>query len=430
MVIRNVWLQLMRSPAFIVATAFVVRLLYLAVSHCYRFTHQYWDGFEMADIARHLVMGRGFILVEGAGPSAWATPTYPGLVALIFRLTGIYSPASAVIILACNSLFAALTCLVIYHIARRLYGENVALWSAWLWAFLPSSLYFSLYWVWETTLSALLLSLAFLLTLRMDGDDRLRHWTLYGLLWAAIALTNPSLLPWLPFSGCWLAYRLYRQHRRWLLPVLMGSVVFWAGLSPWLIRNYNQFADPLILRQAFGTNLRSGNNPVAQGWWVSGYGPNNPLLLDRYKKIGEQAFMDEQGRVAKAWIAANPRRFAVLCSRRFVFFWTGIPHGGREALKNVLLSLTSVLALAGLAITLRKHLRGAFLLTTLLFAYPLIYYITFPQLRYVHPIEPEMVVLAVFCLWFAVHGFHPTDRLFWKHSRVFAKSLQNNPAQG
>ena len=39
-----------------------------------------------------------------------------------------------------------------------------------------------------------------------------------------------------------------------------------------------------------------------------------------------------------------------------------------------------------------------FLFTTLVLFYPLIYYITFPNDRYHHPIEPELLVLAVWQL--------------------------------
>ena len=45
------------------------------------------------------------------------------------------------------------------------------------------------------------MSLLFLLTLEMEGDDRLSSWFGYGLLWGVVALTNTSLIAWLPFSG-------------------------------------------------------------------------------------------------------------------------------------------------------------------------------------------------------------------------------------
>ena len=44
-----------------------------------------------------------------------------------------------------------------------------------VWALLPYSIYWSVVWVWETSLSAFLLSLLFLLTLEMEDDDRLCH---------------------------------------------------------------------------------------------------------------------------------------------------------------------------------------------------------------------------------------------------------------
>jgi hypothetical protein len=58
--------------------------------------------------------------------------------------------------------------------------------------------------------------------------------------------------------------------------------------------------------------------------------------------------------------------------------------------------------MAGLVVTIRRHMPGAFLFTTLLIFYPLMYYITFPQPRYRHPIEPEMLILAVLTVWAAI----------------------------
>jgi hypothetical protein len=57
-----------------------------------------------------------------------------------------------------------------------------------------------------------------------------------------------------------------------------------------------------------------------------------------------------------------------------------------------------VLAWWGLGRMIRLRKRGAPLFAALLLAYPAIYYVIFPQLRYRHPIEPVMLILAVYVI--------------------------------
>ena len=78
----------------------------------------------------------------------------------------------------------------IYRNARRIFGETVAVWSGWIWALLPYLIYWSVRWIWETSLTALLLSLAFMLTVEMEGDDRITSWIGFGVLWGVIGLTQ------------------------------------------------------------------------------------------------------------------------------------------------------------------------------------------------------------------------------------------------
>ena len=388
--------MLVHSPAFMVSIGFLARILYVAASHRYRFDLTYWSGFEMAQIGRHVALGHGFRLLPNCGPSAWSAPIYPGVIALTFRLFGVFSHAAAFFLLVFNSLFAALTSWTIYRIGRRVCNGTVAAWSGWIWACLPSSIYFSVFWIWETTLSAFLLSALLLLTLHMEGSDRLLPWCEYGLLWGIAALTNPSLLVWLPFAGSWLAYRLHLRGLHYLVPAIVSSAIFWLTLTPWLARNYFVFDDPLLIRSGFGMNLRAGNNPDAQGWWVTSYTLNNPVLLVQYKRLGEAGFDEQQGYFARQWIATHPSRFALLCLRRFAYFWIGIPHVQKDGEKNLFSLVFSVLSIGGLVLALRRRLPASFLLASLLVFYPLMYYITFPQPRYRHAIEPEMLLLAMY----------------------------------
>jgi hypothetical protein len=58
--------------------------------------------------------------------------------------------------------------------------------------------------------------------------------------------------------------------------------------------------------------------------------------------------------------------------------------------------LVSFLAFAGLAGAIRDDRDGAVPLAILLICFPLVYYITHLEERYRHPIDPVIVIFAVF----------------------------------
>ena len=157
---------------------------------------------------------------------------------MVFKLFGIYSTASAWVLLSLNSLFNALTSIPIFFIARKTMGEKVAMWSGWTWALFPYAMYWAIHWVFDTTLGPLLLCLIFLTSLKLEEWEGWGGWTLYGGLWGLGALSNPSMLSFLPFSGLWIWYRRYKLGRRSLAGVVLASAIFFACLTPWLARNY------------------------------------------------------------------------------------------------------------------------------------------------------------------------------------------------
>jgi len=388
-----------------------VRVLYMVIAHSYRaiaIGGPNGSVNELERLAYSLATGSGFSApyVVDTGPSAWAAPIYPWLISLAFRAFGVYSNAAGVAMLLFNSICAALTSWTLYRIARRVFNGTVAVWSGWVWAFLPYSIRWSVTWVSETCFSAFLLSLLFMLTLEMEDNDGLLWWSGYGLLWGIAALTNTSVISFLPFSGCWLAYHLHRHSKRTVVPVLLSAVVFWLVLTPWLVRNYSVFGEPVFIRDNFGNEFRAGNNPLAEGWIVTNYHAGyNPALLTLFQQIGEPAINAEQAREAKAWIAQHPKRFLVLCFRRFIFFWagvprtwTGLPRTGFQRVENLMFLASSLLSVGGLFLAVKRRVHGAFLFATLVIFYPLVYYLTTPTARYRHPIDPELAVLSVFLI--------------------------------
>ncbi len=165
------------SVGWMVLVAFLVRVLWIILAHTYRIrtSEDNWGfGWEIGRLGYSLANGHGFSSPFGGdtGPSAWTAPIYPWFVSVAFRLFGNYSRAAAFWLLVFNSGFAALTCWTIYRTARRLFNETVAVWSGWIWALLPYTIFWSVREIWETSISAFLLSLLFMLTVEMEGDER------------------------------------------------------------------------------------------------------------------------------------------------------------------------------------------------------------------------------------------------------------------
>lgn len=393
---------------WMVAAGFLLRLGAIIILHTYRYrtTEGHFDfGYEMGRIAAAIASGHGFSnpFQTPTGPTAWEPPLYPYLTAGIFRLFGVYSYASAFVLLTINSFFSALTAIPIYLIGKRTFGYTVALWSAWMWAVLPFTMYWSTKWVWETSLSALLLAVIFLCALKLEEAAGWRLWAAFGALWGVAALNNPSLLSFLPVAFLWVWYRRKKAGRSWLAGSALAALVLAALVTPWIARNYSVFGKFIFIRDNFGSELRLGNGPGADGTWMWYLHPTqNVLQMREFQRLGEIAYIAERKREALAFIAQDPLRFVGLSAKRFVYFWAGLPRSSKIAalapIKNSLFLASSILALWGLGRAWRKRVPRVGLFFWLILVYPAVYYLVFPHPRYRHPIEPEMLLLGVYLI--------------------------------
>jgi 4-amino-4-deoxy-L-arabinose transferase-like glycosyltransferase len=388
--------------------SFFLQVATIGVFHQYRTrpgNDNFEFGWEMGRVGRSIALGHGFSSpYDGnTGPTAWEPPIYPYLIGGVFKLFGVYTRTSAWTLLSINSLCATLTCIPIFLIARKTFGEPVAVWSAWTWGLCPYIWYWSVHWIWDTTLTPLILAGVFLLALELQDWPGQRGWLLFGALYGIGALANPSMLAFLPFCGLW----IWRQRSRRGLPSLAGvvlaSATFFAVLSPWLVRNYQVFGRFVFLRDDFGLQVRLGNGPYADGMLMAYLQPNlNQPELEKFQSMGELAYADSCKRQAFDWIRAYPGRFAIISLKRFFYYWNGVPRATDSRapvdFRTSAFLATSVLALWGLGRALRQKRPAAWLFAGLVMTYPTIYYFVFPHARYRHPIEPELLILIVFLL--------------------------------
>ncbi len=391
-----------------VLLSFLLQVGAIGLLHTYRFRttdNHFAFGWEMGCIGRSIALGRGFSdpFCIPTGPSAWEPPIYPYLIGGVFRLFGIYTNGSAWVLLTINCLFSTLTCLPVYLIARRLFGDMVARWSVWVWALLPYVWYWSIHWIWDTTISPFLLALLFWLTLALEDWPGIQGWMLFGVVWGITGLLNPSLLSLLPVAGLWAWYHRAKKNLGSIAGIGIASLLFFACLAPWLARNYEVFGKFVFIRDDFGQQLRLGNGPYADGVSMVYLQPNlNAHELERFRIMGELAYAEERQREAYEFIREHPARTAVIDLKKLVYYWAGVPKADSglavSLLRNSVFLASSVLAIWGAILAVRRRVPGAWFFVFLLLVYPAVYYFVYPHARYRHSIEPEMIILIVFLI--------------------------------
>jgi 4-amino-4-deoxy-L-arabinose transferase-like glycosyltransferase len=389
---------------------------------------------ETGHIAYSIASGKGFSspFQRDTGPTAWLAPVYPYLLAGIFKLFGIYTLPSFFAALSLNILFSAGTCVPIFYAGKRVAGLGVASAAAWLWALFPNAIIIPFEWIWDTSLSALLVAVLLWATFELAESRRLLDWSLYGLLWGLTLLTNPAVALLLPVFLAWAAYRT-RGHNRaansFLRPLLAAGVAVLC-CTPWTVRNYVQFHKFIPLRSNFAFELYIGNNENYDDQHRLRPGAiTQDREIRRYLHMGETAFMEEEKTKALAFIVAHPRIEAWLIAQRFVDFWTGTatPLAAFRQADSLWLFLillcndaAPLCAFLGIIVLVATKNVYALPVVSVPILFPLLYYVTHTSLRYRHPIDPIVLLLASI----GVHGLWR-----WFARKLSHKSANVSPAQ-
>lgn len=406
--------RLLRSPFVIVVVALLLRLAILYVTWHRAapadFTGPY--GYETGSVAMSIALGHGFsspLSMVRTGPTAWFSPIYPYLIAGIFKLWGIYSFKSHIVIQAINCLFASLIVFPIYAIAKRSFGTAIATAASWLWVVLPTAWYVPLQEIFGSTLAALCLALVFWASLFLGTGRRgPQCWIAYGVLWSISGLVNPALLAIFPFFLVWLIWALRKQSEDWTRPIACTVLVFVLGLLPWTVRNYRAFGKFVPLRSNFGLELWLGNNPQAADVNSFSMHPyDSPVERDAYKRMGEISYMRAKQEQAFAFMRSHPAVTLYFIARRIGSNWFSVSDRvgsvfstGTSYLKLYFFFNAAMILLAWLGLWFAWRTRNAYRLPYLfvLLIYPLVFYITHTLVRYRFPIDPLLTILAIYGL--------------------------------
>ena len=375
-------------------------------------------GQEAGNVAWALALGHGFSspLTSMQGPTAWVAPVYPFLLALGFKLLSMNPYRVVIFGQVLNAIFSALTCCPIYLITKKLFGPRIALASAWTWAVLPTAILFPLEWIWDQSLSAFLLTALLCATLYLPslqqraaaaGDARRwLAWAAYGIGWALALLTNPAMGLLFPVFLAWLAWQHHKSGAAWKGPIAIAVLTCILGIIPWTARNYAAFGQFVPIKSNFGLEFWLGNNPdvkIVWSWWRSP--ASDAAESAELQRLGEIRYMREKQSEALAFIEEHPGTFVDSSFDRFVDTWTALWDQRADPWVNALhtgiayaafCSIFSLLALLGLLLARRANALETFPLSAAMLLFPVTYYITHSAVRYRHPIDPVMTILAVY----------------------------------
>jgi hypothetical protein len=420
--------QILRAPIAMFWAGFLIRVLYITIIHTYRIRPEedhLQFGWEMGRIARALATGFGYAdpFTSHSGPTAWSPPLYPLLMAGVFKIFGVYTSASAWVLLTINSAFSAATSSVIYEIAARCFhrtgrAKKIALWSGWLWALYPAAMQFAVRWLWDMCITAYLFSKIIVIALRARGigEDSppadspeyqtTGRWATFGLLSGIVILFNSTLLLFIPACGLWMLAGA-RKTKASLLPLLsrsaLAAILALLCIAPWTIRNYNVFHAFIPMRGNLGAELHQSILAEHQGFpWGATIPVCEPCpVFQQYRQIGEVAYVRREGELARQEVSTHKRRFVDYSLKRFYFFWVSLPKPADkgiliEAAREANYFFVSLASLLGLALALKQRIPGAVLFAWAFLLVPLTYYFITVQARFRHPLEPIMTILAVY----------------------------------
>jgi hypothetical protein len=406
-----------RAPHAIFWTAFLIRAAYIVAAHTYRtppYNNHFEFGWETGRVAASLAEGRGYSspFSGNTGPTAWMVPAYPLLLAGVFKIFGIYTKLAAWAILTLNSFFQAVTAPLVYEMGARIAGRRNALWAGWIWALYPGIMQYGVHWIWEMSLSTMLFAAVLVQGMRMRGTgeagppkQKVWDWAWFGLLWGAIAMSNPTLLLVAPVEGLWILGGLPSRNERLrgaALAVLAAAMCI-AVSAPWVVRNQTVFHTFIPTRGNLGAELAKAWAPTSDGFPWGATVPTEEHMAEHqlYARMGEVAYVRMRGDMAMKWAREYPAHFWKLVAVRFFMYWANVPHGtdkhpAAEAFREANYCLGSIAGILGLLLALRRKLPAAGLFAWAVVLFPIIYYFVNVGARFRNPLEPILTVLAVY----------------------------------
>lgn len=393
--------------------------------------------YEHGEIAENILAGRGFSVhfLGTTGPTSQQAPFYPSLLAGVYHVLGVGTPASLMAMQVLAALAGTALVLCVVWLGWSLLPDSPVLGSAagWLAAIYPSHVYMVTHF--QTALwGALAVTTLLAWVSWPSGKHRWTKSLAAGLLAGGALLIDPILALALPAA----VYLFWRRDRDMVVADgRLNSLWAWAGrmgrlaamalvaalvIAPWLYRNYRVHGEIVFIKSTFGYAFWQGNNTASWGTdkipkrsdetlrlahdgslagqhealWNARH---ETLYIDdvllkptgyrQFAGLSEPARSHLLGRQAWDSITRDPARYGRLCLRRLRYFLL-FDETNPKARHNLYRAATVawlVSAAIGLVV-LRPRLRTLWPLLAIFAAVTLFHTLTITSARFRIPIEP------------------------------------------
>ncbi len=317
------------AAAGVVVAALAVRLTYVAqLARTPLFSELVLDPAYYHEWARRIAAGDWLSGTEAFEQS----PLYAYILALIYRFAGAGLLAPRIV----QALVGAGTCLLVFLIARRVFGRPAALAAGLLAAvYAPSIFYDGM--IMKTTYAIFLTAAMGAALVHSEGSRRgLIFWA--GVLLGLASLVRDNLILLSPILALWLALDVWirggldaRRIREAAARVLLFAAGVALAVLPVLVRNVAVSGEWVLLTAGGGEVFYIGNNPGADGKYspppfvraASGV-EHEDFRREAARRLGHRLTRREASdfwlREGLRWIAGHPLDYAALLGRKILIF--------------------------------------------------------------------------------------------------------------
>jgi 4-amino-4-deoxy-L-arabinose transferase-like glycosyltransferase len=282
-----------------------------------------YDGIGYDILAVNLSQGKGFV---GDAPTAFRPPAYPLFLAGVYVLFGHHYEAVRLI----QALLDAVTCLVFYFVAKRLFDQRVGFVAACGLSVYPLQIYM-VNQFYSETLSFLFQMIVLWLAVLLAKGSRGVISLLLGVLLAATVLTRPTATLWIPLMLLWVLYINLKARK--ITDFVLVSLGLALAFGPWTVRNYLEFREFIPIASLGGVGVWAGNNPLSEGGGMlpdkTTWGGEDYPEFGWYGWAGLTEAQSSQRFLQKGltWIKENPGDFLALAPKKLLRLWSPTAFG-------------------------------------------------------------------------------------------------------